>query len=438
MQRRKTYGKIQIKKAVGLGRKVLETEPGRLWKISLIISGFAVLTGIFCIYKILSTGLGVLGINNYINWCILITSFVFWIGISHAGTFISAILLLLHQDWRKSVARPAEAMTIIAILIAGFMPILHLGKPELFYQVMPFYNRTTYPLVNFNSPLTWDFLAIGTYFIVSLIFFLLGTMPDMGLLRDNTQKGFKKYIYNFFSFGWNGSVSAWANLNKTIFILAGLITPLVISVHTIVSFDFAVTLRPGWHSGIFPVYFVAGAIFSGFAMIGMIVVVAGKVLNIREHISTIHLENMNKIILLTGSLLLFIYLSEIFTGILSQNRAELFNLGHKFTGHYGWLYILMLVLTLVIPQLFWQKSVRRSNVWTFTINFLIVTGMFLERFMIVVGSSERTFLGSGFSDYRPGFYVFGMFIGNAGIFALLFLLLFRHLPFIPKSDSNAA
>ena len=426
--------RAHLAKAAGFGRKVLESKPGKLWKSAMVLSAAAAMIGVFCIYRILTTGLSVLGINNYINWCILITSFVFWIGIGHAGTFISAILLLLNQDWRKSISRAAEAMTIISLLIAAFMPILHLGKPELFYQLLPFPNRTTYPLVNFNSPLSWDFMAIGTYFMVSMMFFLLGTMPDMGLLRDSSPKGLKKYIYNFFSFGWNGSASAWSSLKKTTFIMAGLITPLVISVHSIVSFDFAVTLKPGWHSGIFPIYFVTGAVFSGFAMISLIVSLAGKVLNIREQISIDHLEKMNKIILLTGSLLLYIFLAEIFSSFLSGNHHELYNLMHKISGHYGWLYVLMLLSTLVLPQFFWKKSIRRSVIRVFIINFFIVAGMFLERFFIVIGSSERGFLASGFTDYKPGFYVYGMVIGNAGIFALLFLMMFRFLPFIPKSE----
>lgn len=406
------------------------------WKVAFIISLVFSAAGIYCYYQIFSIGLGVLDINNYIAWGILITSFVFWIGISHAGTFISAILLLLNQEWRRSINRAAEAMTIIAIIIAGMMPIIHLGKPLLFYQVLPFTNKTTYNLSNFTSPLTWDFLAIATYLILSLIFFHIGLMPDLATLRDKATNRIKKNIWNFFSFGWTGSYFSWQNQHKTLLILAGLITPLVISVHSIVSYDFAVTIKPGWHSSIYPFYFVTGAILSGFAMISMIVVIARKFLDIRESISISHLENMNKIILFTGTLLLYIYLSDIFTSLSSGNHAEIYNLTHKLTGHYWWLYLFMLMSTLILPQMFWSKKTRTSPRNTFLITSCVVTGMFLERFFIVVGTAERGFLTSAWADYRPTLYVFGILAGNTGLFSLMLLLLFRFIPFTAQYENK--
>jgi Ni/Fe-hydrogenase subunit HybB-like protein len=418
--------------------RVVEKKPGRYWKYGFAVSFFVFLAGVYGAISIIRTGLGVMDINNFIFWGILITNFVFWIGISHAGTFISAILLLMNQEWRRSINRSAEAMTIIAILIAGLMPIIHLGRPGYFYWLLPFSNRTGYFLINFYSPLSWDFYAILTYLVVSFIFFGLGLMPDFATLRDRTDRKLKWKIYNILSFGWTGSHKAWQDYHKLMYLMAGLITALVISVHSIVSLDFANTLNPGWHSTIFPIYFVTGAIFSGFAMVNIMALIIRKIYNFRHIITNQHIENMNKIILTTGVLMVFFYFIEIIFPLLAKTPYEKSNLFHEITGHYWWIYLIMVLTTLVLPQLFWKKSIRSNGKTSFIISVLIVIGMWLERFVIIVGGFERGFISSGYSSHQPSFTSFLMIIGMVGLFFMLFFLLVRFVTIVSIFEQKIA
>lgn len=409
---------------------IVEGKPTRWWKVSLYISLFALLIGILSLIRIFTLGLGELDLSNNIVWGVVITNFVFWIGLSHAGTFISAILLLLRQQWRRAINRSAEALTIIAIIIACIMPIIHLGKPELFYTIIPLTNKMGYPLVNFNSPLTWDFFAIMAYFIVSIVFFRFGLLPDFAVLRDRAKEKRKKNIYNLLAAGWTGSITTWVKHKKTMYLLAGLATCLVISVHSIVSLDFAVTIKSGWHSTIFPIYFVFGAILSGFAMISTLAVFSRKIMNLKQYIGSNHLGNMNKIILFTGTILIFIYLIDLFSTWYSGNRFEQYTLIHKMLGHHWWIYFIMLSFVLILPQLFWSKKLRTNSKWTLVITILINIGMWMERFIIIVTSSETAYLESGWSNYLVSFTAIGIIIGSIGFFFTCYLLLIKNVPFI--------
>jgi Ni/Fe-hydrogenase subunit HybB-like protein len=407
-----------------------EKKPSKWWWYGLTLSLIALVIGIIGTAWIFFKGLGVMDISNVIFWGILVTNFVFWIGVSHAGTFISAILLLLNQRWRSGISRAAETMTILSIFVAAIMPLIHLGRPGYFYWLFPISNRTGYFLINFYSPLTWDFYAILIYFIVSLIYFRIGLLPDLATLRDRSTTSFRWKFYNILALGWTGSVKQWYALNKTIFLLAGLITPLVISVHSIVSLDFAVTLNPGWHSTIFPLYFVTGAVFSGFAMVNVMAILLCKSKRLRPYIAGKSMENMNKIILFTGFLLMVFYLTEITLALYSANTAELLNLANKFTGHYGFISILVIVTTLILPQFLWSTSIRRSTKYTLWISISILAGMWLERFMIVVGSSESGQMMSVQGFHMPSLTSLSIIIGAAGLFFTLFFILIRFIPFV--------
>jgi Ni/Fe-hydrogenase subunit HybB-like protein len=413
-----------------------ESKPGKRWKYAFLISVILFAAGVFGSIVILQRGLNVMDINNSVFWGVLITNFVFWIGVSHAGTFISAILLLLHQDWRKAINRSAEAMTIIAIIIAGLMPIIHLGRPDFFYWLIPITNKTGFLLVNFASPLSWDFYAIASYFILSILFFQMGLLPDLATLRDRSKNKIRKYLYNFFSMGWNGSYKTWQDYKKVIFIFAGLITTLVIAVHSIVSLDFAVTLTSGWHSTLYPIYFVAGAIFSGFAMVGLLAVISSRLSSQKQFLTPRHIENINKIILTTGTLLLIFYAIDVIEIVSSGNSFEKINLIQKYSGHYGWISILVLILTLLLPQIYWNKKLRQDATKTVIISALILFGMWLERFMIVVMNAENGYLLSGSGKHHFSIISILMALGCAGLFSMLYLLVLRIIPMISVHESK--
>lgn len=379
-------------------------------------------------------GIGVWGNNIPVGWAYAITNFVWWIGIGHAGTFISAILLLLEQRWRTSINRFAEAMTLFAVVNAGMYPIAHLGRAWFFYWLIP-YPATMGIWPNFRSALTWDIAAITTYATISLLFWFLGLMPDLATARDSAPTLRKKKIYGFFALGWTGSSKAWNHYKIAYGLLAGLATPLVISVHSVVSTDFAIAKTPGWHSTIFPPYFVAGAIFSGFAMVLTVLIPARKLLKFENVVTRTHLENMAKVILATGSMVAYSYFIEDFIAWYSGNPAEMYTMLHGLPfGDYSVVYWVMMFCNVVTPQFLWIPWMRRNGYALFVVTILVNVGMWAERFMIVVGSLSRDYLPSSWHIYKPSIIDWSMFLGTLSFFLFLFLLFLRFVPFIPIAE----
>ena len=412
----------------------VESKHGKYWYIAIGISLSAFLIGVISSFITIYEGIGTWGLNKTVNWAMDITNFVWWIGIGHAGTFISAILLILKQRWRTAVSRTAEAMTIFAVMCAGFFPLIHMGRPWLFFYIIP-YPNTRGPLwVNFNSALVWDFFAIFTYFTVSLLFWYTGLIPDIATLRDRTKSRLRRFVYNVLSFGWSGSLKQWHRHEVLSTILAGLATPLVVSVHSIVNLDFATSVIPGWHSTIFPPYFVIGAIFSGFAMVQTLVIIMRKVFKLENYITLKHIETMNKMLLLTGSLVGIAYFTEIFMAWYSNNPYEFSVVLNRIKGPYRWLYWLMLLFNAIFPQLFWLKRVRTSILATFIISILINVGMWLERFVIIVTSLHRDYLPSSWTIYIPSIVEIGLFIGTLGFFFTAFLIFAKFFPVVSIAE----
>jgi len=378
-------------------------------------------------------GIGTWGENRTVGWAFEITTFVWWIGIGHAGTFISAILLLFRQKWRNSINRSAEAMTIFAVICAALFPLIHLGRPLLTFFIFP-YPNTRGLWVNFNSPLVWDVFAISTYFTISLVFWYVGLIPDIGTLRDKIKKGLKKNIYNFLSFGWKGSARGWHRHEITSIMLAAIATPLVLSVHSIVSMDFASSIVPGWHTTIFPPYFVAGAIFSGFAMVQTLLIITRKTMGLEDFITESHVENMNKILIATGSIVALAYMTEMFMSWYSGNEYEHYAFMNRATGPYWWAYVIMIGCNVFSSQLLWIKKLRKSLVFTFLLSIVINIGMWFERFVIIVTSLHRDYLTSSWTMYKPTIVEFGLLIGTLGIFFTAFLLFIRIFPVISISE----
>ena len=412
-----------------------ETLPSKnWWKCFGITTTFLFLGLVIGGGYTVTTGIGVWGLNRTVGWSFDITNFVFWIGIGHAGTLISAILLLFRQKWRTSINRAAEAMTLFAVMCAGLFPILHMGRPWLAYWLFP-YPNTRGPLwVNFRSPLVWDVFAISTYLTISAVFWYIGLLPDLATLRDRSQNKIRKFIYGALSFGWDGSQRTWARYEILCLILAGLATPLVLSVHTIVSFDFATSVLPGWHTTIFPPYFVAGAIFSGFAMVLFLLILTRTALSIKEYITMGHLEAMCKIILLTGSMVGLAYMIEFFTAWYSGNPYEIFTFMNRAKGPYAWAYWTMFSCNAFIPQLFWFKKIRTSIPAMFIISMLVNLGMWMERFVLITTSLHRDFLPSSWSMYFPTIVEIGIMLGSFGLFFTLYLVCIRVLPVIAMSE----
>ncbi len=407
------------------------------WWIAFTISFITMSWGIGCIIYTIGTGIGTWGLNKTVGWAWDITNFVWWIGIGHAGTLISAILLLFRQKWRMSINRSAEAMTIFAVICAALFPGIHMGRIWLAYYVFPLPNQFGSLWVNFNSPLLWDVFAISTYFTVSLVFWYLGLVPDFATVRDKFArlgKPFQRKIYNTLSFGWTGNARAWHRFEELCLVLAGLSTPLVLSVHTIVSMDFATSVIPGWHTTIFPPYFVAGAIFSGFAMVLTLMLIARKTLNLEHYITVNHVESMNKIIILTGSIVGVAYLTELFISWYSGVEYEQYAFLNRASGPYWWAYWAMMTCNVITPQLFWIKKIRRSFVATFIISIFVNIGMWFERFVIIVTSLHRDYLPSSWTMFHPTFVDIGIFIGTIGIFFTLFLLFCRAFPVIAMAE----
>jgi Ni/Fe-hydrogenase subunit HybB-like protein len=410
-----------------------EKTPSREWVIAFALSSIFLGIYIFCIVWTVWKGIGEWGANRTINWAWDITNFVWWIGIGHAGTLISAILLLFRQRWRTGVNRAAEAMTIFAVICAGQFPIFHMGRVWLAFFIFPFPNTRGPLWANFNSPLLWDVFAISTYFSVSLLFWYTGLVPDLATVRDRAT-GFRRKMYEKFSFGWTGSAKHWQRWEALSLVLAGISTPLVLSVHTIVSFDFATSVVPGWHTTIFPPYFVAGAIFSGFAMVQTLMVITRKVLHLEEYITINHIESMNKVIVLTGTIVGVAYLTELFIAWYSGYIYEQFAFYNRVFGVYWWSYFGMMFCNVVSPQLFWSRSIRRSIWWTFFLSIVVNIGMWFERFVIIATTLARDFLPSSWSYYRPTWVEMGIFSGTIGLFFVCYLIFTRVAPVVAIAE----
>jgi Ni/Fe-hydrogenase subunit HybB-like protein len=409
---------------------LLDRRPGRGWRLALAVSATALAWGVAMVAYEIATGIGTWGLNRTVGWAFDITNFVFWIGIGHAGTLISAVLLLLRQRWRTSINRSAEAMTIFAVACAALFPLIHMGRPWFAFWVFPYPNPRGPLWVNFRSPLLWDVFAINTYLIISLLFWYLGMVPDLALMRDRARGRIRRALLGFFSLGWDGSHRTWSRYETLSLILAGLATPLVVSVHSIVSMDFATSLVPGWHTTIFPPYFVAGAIFSGFAMVMTLLLVARRVMALERYITLRHLEAMAKIMLATGSMVGFAYLTELFVAWYSGDPFERFAFANRSTGPYAWAYWTMMSCNLLVPQLLWSRRLRTSVPVLFVISILVNVGMWFERFVIIVTSLHRDFLPSTWGMYRPTVVEVGILVGSFGLFFTLFLLFVRFLPAI--------
>jgi len=378
-------------------------------------------------YEIL-TGIGTWGLNRTVGWAFDITNFVFWVGIGHAGTLISAILFLFRQKWRTSINRSAEAMTLFAVMCAGVFPLIHMGRPWVGFFVFPYPNDRGPLWVNFRSPLLWDVFAISTYFTVSAVFWYVGLIPDLATVRDRLSAGLKKRIFSILSFGWTGSARIWSRYETLYMLLAGLATPLVLSVHTIVSMDFATSVIPGWHTTIFPPYFVAGAVFSGFAMVLTLLIIARSVMGLGHLITIRHLENMAKIIIVTGSIVGLAYGTEFFIAWFSGNAFERFTFINRATGPFAWSYWIMVSCNVISPQLLWSKRLRTSPVVLFVLSLVINVGMWFERFVIIVTSLHRDFLPSSWGTYAPTKIEVFTLMGSFGLFFTLFLIFVRVLP----------
>ncbi|RZK47624.1 MAG: hydrogenase [Pedobacter sp.] len=416
----------------------IEAAPSRLWWIGFIISVVFLLVGVYSVYREVTYGVGQWNLNKTIGWGWDITNFVWWVGIGHAGTLISAILLLFRQGWRTGVNRAAEAMTIFAVMCAGQFPIWHMGRVWMAFFVFP-YPNTRGPLwVNFDSPLLWDVFAISTYFTVSLLFWYCGLLPDFATVRDRAKLKWRKYMYGLMAFGWTGSTKHWQRHESLSLVLAGLSTPLVLSVHTIVSFDFATSVIPGWHTTIFPPYFVAGAIFSGFAMVQTLLLITRKVLKLEDYITIEHIEVMNKVIVLTGSIVGIAYLTELFISWYGQNKYEswaFFENRANIFSPYGWSYWLMMGCNVLSPQIFWFRKMRRNILVTFFMSIIVNIGMWFERFVIIVTSIYRDYLPSSWSTYySPTIYEVGFYMGTFGLFFTCFFLFAKFFPVIAIAE----
>ncbi len=413
----------------------VEEKPTKLWMMAMAISLALLAVGAYAVYLLLWNGIGMWGLNKTVGWAWDITNFVWWVGIGHAGTLISAILLLFRQRWRMSINRAAEAMTIFAVICAALFPILHTGRPWLaFYWMFPLPNTFGSLWVNFNSPLLWDVFAISTYFSVSLVFWYIGLIPDFASIRDRATNKVSKAIYGALSFGWTGGAKTWSHYETVALVLAGLATPLVLSVHTIVSFDFATSVIPGWHTTIFPPYFVAGAIFSGFAMVLTLLLVTRKVYKLEDYITIEHIEMMNIIIIVTGSIVGIAYITEFFIAWYSGVEAEQYAFINRATGPYWWAYWSMMTCNVISPQLFWFKKIRTNLAATFVISIIVNIGMWFERFVIIVTSLHRDFLPSSWAMFYPTAVDIGTYVFSFGVFFTAFFLFAKFFPVINMAE----
>lgn len=409
----------------------VEEKPTKSWMLAMAVSLTLLAVGAYALWMTVWEGIGVWGLNRTVGWAWDITNFVWWVGIGHAGTLISAVLLLFRQRWRNSINRAAEAMTIFAVICAALFPVIHMGRPWLgFYWAMPLPNVFGPLWVNFNSPLLWDVFAISTYFTVSLVFWYIGLVPDFATIRDRAKGKISKLIYGTLSLGWDGAAKTWSRFEIVSLILAGLATPLVLSVHTIVSFDFATSVIPGWHTTIFPPYFVAGAIFSGFAMVLTLMIITRKVYKLEDYITLNHIELMNIVIIITGSIVGVAYITELFVAWYSGVEAEQYAFYNRAVGPYWWAYASMMTCNVISPQLFWFKKIRTSIAATFILSIIVNIGMWFERFVIIATSLHRDYLPSSWTMFYPTIYDVGVYVFTFGLFFTLFFLFAKFFPVI--------
>lgn len=414
--------------------RISEEAQPMIWWISLAIAvPLLMMLGALIGYLFL-TGVGVWGNMSPVFWGWPIVNFVFWVGIGHAGTLISAILFLFRQNWRTSINRAAEAMTIFAVICAGTFPGIHVGRAWLAFWLAPYPSLNLWMWPQFRSPLLWDVFAVGTYASVSLVFWYMGMIPDLATFRDRSKNKWRRMIYGILCLGWSGSSRHWMRYEKAYGILAALATPLVLSVHTVVSFDFAVSQLPGWHTTIFPPYFVAGAIFSGFGMVLTLLIPVRAIYNLKHLITPRHLENMCKIILATGSMVGLAYTTEFFMAWYSQNKYELDTFMFRAFGPYWWAYWIMFTCNVISPQLFWFKVFRQNTILMWIVTIFVNIGMWFERFVITVTSLARDFLPSSWGYFSPTWVDIGMLVGSFGLFFTLFLLFCRYLPIVAISE----
>jgi molybdopterin-containing oxidoreductase family membrane subunit len=406
------------------------------WYLGFGLSFVFVLILLYCIAALVAVGVGLFGIMIPVAWGFAIVNFVWWIGIGHAGTLISAILLLLRQKWRQSINRFAEAMTLFAVACAGLFPLIHLGRPWFFYWLFP-YPSTMGIQPQFRSPLVWDVFAVSTYFTVSLLFWFLGLVPDLATLRDRARTRIGRFIYGMLAMGWRGSAIHWHRYEMAYLLLAGLATPLVVSVHTVVSFDFAVALVPGWHSTIFPPYFVAGAIYSGFAMVLTIAIPLRKLYGLEDLITLRHLKNMGIVMLATGLVVAYGYLMETFMAWYSGDIFEQYMMLNRMFGPYGWMYWLLILFNLLIPQALWVPKLTTNVPVLFLIAISVNIGMWLERYVIVVVSLHRDFMPSAWGMYSGTIVDYAVLAGSIGLFLCLMFLFIRLLPMISIFEMRA-
>jgi Ni/Fe-hydrogenase subunit HybB-like protein len=399
------------------------------WVFGLLISFGALMLLNMVVTMLLIKGVGIWGIRIPTAWGFAIVNFVWWIGIGHAGTLISAILLLLHQRWRTSINRFAEAMTLFAVMCAGMFPLLHMGRPWLFFYLMPYPNGM-WMWPQFRSPLVWDVFAVSTYLTVSLLFWFVGLIPDLATLRDRAKNKAAKIIYGALAMGWRGSAMHWFRYETASLLLAGLATPLVVSVHTVVSFDFTIGIIPGWHTTIFPPYFVAGAIYSGFAMVLTLAIPIRHFYHLEDLVTARHLDIMAKVMLGTGLIVAYGYLIEAFLAFYSGDQYEIYMMTNRFKGPYAPLYWMLISCNIIIPQLLWSKKVRRNVGLLFVLSLVVNTGMWLERFVIIVISLSRDFIPSSWGMYYPTKWDWATYVGTFGLFFTLFFLFIRVLPMI--------
>jgi molybdopterin-containing oxidoreductase family membrane subunit len=400
------------------------------WFVTLAIGFLLVQLLAVSVGYLLFKGIGIWGNNQPVGWAFDIINFVWWIGIGHAGTLISAILLLLKQDWRTSINRFAEAMTLFAVACAAMFPLIHTGRPWLAaYWLLPYPNSMgVWP--QFRSPLIWDVFAVSTYATVSLLFWYTGLVPDLATMRDRAKKKSLARIYGILSLGWRGSARHWQRYETAYLLLAGMSTPLVLSVHTVVSFDFSVGIIPGWHATIFPPYFVAGAIYAGFAMVLTLAIPLRRLYGLEDFITMRHLENMAKVTLVTGLMVVYGYAMEVFFGWYSANQYEKYMIINRMQGPYAWSYWMLIFCNGIIPQTLWIKRLRTNTVWLFIMALIVSVGMWLERFVIIVTSLHRDFIPSSWDMYYPTFWDFSTFFGTIGLFITLMFLFIRVLPMI--------
>ncbi len=420
-----TYAKATEKVA----GPVLTVPTPKGWFITFGIAFAFVMVFLTAVTWLLIKGVGIWGVNIPIGWGFAIVNFVWWIGIGHAGTLISAILLLLHQTWRNAINRFAEAMTLFAVACAGMFPLLHLGRPWVFYWLFPFPNTMgIWP--QFRSPLIWDVFAVSTYATISFVYWYVGLIPDLGSMRDKAQSPLVKRLYGILALGWRGASRHWHRYETVYLLLAGLATPLVVSVHSVVSFDFSVGIVPGWHSTIFPPYFVAGAIYSGFAMVLTLVIPVRKMYHLESLITKRHLDYMAKVMLATGLIVAYGYLMEAFYSWYSGGTYERYMMFNRAFGPYGFIYWLLILCNIALPQLLWIPSIRKNIVTLFILSIIVNIGMWLERFVIVVTSLHRDFLPSSWGMYYPTIWDWATYLGTIGLFLALMFLFIRLLPMI--------